>query len=63
MLNAEDLRKLESIRQFVADQGMTDISVDITGVCGHTRLHMTFSTHSPQISVEGQGSSEDPPQS
>jgi hypothetical protein len=63
MLNAEDLKKLDSVRRFVADQGMEDINVDITGVCGHTRVHMTFSTPSSQMPVDRRVSSEDPPQS
>jgi hypothetical protein len=52
MLSTEDLKKLENIKQFVADQGMTDLSVDITGVFSNTRIHMTFRVPSSQIPQE-----------
>jgi hypothetical protein len=53
MLNAEHLKKLENIRQFVTEQGMIDLSIDI-GVCdGIPRIHMYFNVPSSQEHVEG----------
>jgi hypothetical protein len=63
MLTTEDLKKLENIKQFVTDQGMTNMSIDITGVCSSTRIHMTFTVPVSQEHIEGQAPSEDPPQS
>jgi hypothetical protein len=63
MLNADNLKKLENIKQFVADQGITGISVDITGVYDCPRVHMYFTIPSSQRHIGEQVSSEDPPQS
>jgi hypothetical protein len=52
MLNAEDLRKLENIRQFVADQGVTRLDIDISGICDNPRIHMYFTLPSSQEHVE-----------
>jgi hypothetical protein len=54
VLTTEDLQKLEHIKQFVTDQGMTNLSIDITGVCSSTRIHMTFTVPSSQRRIDGQ---------
>jgi hypothetical protein len=69
MLNAEDLGKIEAIRQFVADQGMVDLNIDIVGACDGRgphmppHIHMYFKASSSQKRTEAQAPSEGPPQS
>jgi hypothetical protein len=63
MLNADDLKKLENIRQFVKDQGMTSLGIDIIGVHGIPRIHMMFTMPVSQRNTGEKVSSEDPPQS
>jgi hypothetical protein len=63
MLSAEDLKKIEDIRRFVADQGVTRLDIDISGVCDKPRIHMYFTLPSSQKHTEAQAPSEGPPQS
>jgi hypothetical protein len=52
-LNAKDLKKLNDIRQFVMDQGMTNLSVNIVGVYDdNSRVHVCFTVPPAQGHTE-----------
>jgi hypothetical protein len=52
-LNAQDVKKLDDIRQFVMDQGMTNLSVNIVGVYDdNSRVHVYFTAPSSQRHTE-----------
>jgi hypothetical protein len=64
MLTAEDLKKLEDIRQFVADQGMVDAKMDILGADKKAPyVNFTFYLPFPRTPEDTKQSSSDVPQS
>jgi hypothetical protein len=63
MVNADDLKKIENIRQFVLNQGVTKLDIDIIGIGDKPRVHMYFTIPSFQEHIECQVLSEDLPQS
>jgi hypothetical protein len=60
MLNPRDLKKIENIKQFVADQGITNLDVDILLSKNDPRVYMYFTLPSSQGHGELQALSEGP---